>query len=124
MALAAKGISRQDAHEEIRVLSQEAATTVKVNGGDNDLMDRIRSTAFFAPVLKQLDQLLDPKTFIGRAPEQVTEFIRGEVGSLSEEQIANMTEVELAQLEKGEVEVALQKYREKLKDAKTESLKV
>ncbi|MCJ1396490.1 adenylosuccinase ade13 [Xylographa bjoerkii] len=124
MALTAKGISRQDAHEEIRVLSQMAARNVKVNGGENDLIDRVRNTSFFEPIIGQLDKLLDPKTFIGRAPEQVAEFILGEVGSLSEKEIVDMTEKELAQLKKGEVELALQKYLYLITDAKTENLQV
>ncbi|MCJ1378248.1 adenylosuccinase ade13 [Xylographa soralifera] len=124
MALAAKGISRQEAHEEIRVLSHQAADNVKVHGGDNDLLDRIRRTPFFQPILGQLDQLLDPKTFVGRAPEQVAEFILGEVGLLSEEQIVQMSEEELGHLEKGEVELALQKYLYEPEDAKTFQINV
>lgn len=61
----------QDCHEKIRVLSQEAAAVVKQEGGDNDLLARVQADAYFAPILGQLDALLDPKTFIGRAPQQV-----------------------------------------------------
>lgn len=79
MALVSLGVSRQAAHEEIRVLSHEAGRTVKVDGGANDLIDRIRRTPFFAPVAGQLDELLDPATFIGRCPQQVEKFLDTEV---------------------------------------------
>jgi adenylosuccinate lyase len=61
-------------HEEIRVLSQEAARVVKMEGGDNDLIDRIKRSEYFQPIHAQLDALLDPSTFVGRAPEQVRFF--------------------------------------------------
>ncbi|KAF2201986.1 putative adenylosuccinate lyase Ade13 [Delitschia confertaspora ATCC 74209] len=79
MALVKKGLSRQDAHEEIRVLSHEAGAEVKQHGRDNDLIDRIKRTKFFEPVLGELDSLLDPQTFIGRCPEQVEKFCKFEV---------------------------------------------
>lgn len=44
---------------------------VKQEGGDNDLLARVQRDPYFAPILGQLDDLLDPKTFIGRAPQQV-----------------------------------------------------
>lgn len=79
MALVKKGVSRQDAHEEIRVLSHEAGAEVKQHGRDNDLIDRIRRTDFFQPILGELDALLDPSTFIGRSPQQVDAFYEREV---------------------------------------------
>ncbi|KAF2095218.1 adenylosuccinate lyase [Rhizodiscina lignyota] len=81
MALSAKGVSRQEAHEEIRVLSHQAAAVVKQEGKDNDLIERIRQTPFFDPIIPELEKLLDPKTFIGRAPEQVDRFVNGAVES-------------------------------------------
>lgn len=44
---------------------------VKQEGGDNDLLSRVQADPYFAPILGQLDAILDPKTFIGRAPQQV-----------------------------------------------------
>jgi adenylosuccinate lyase len=79
MALVKKGVSRQDAHEEIRVLSHEAGAEVKQHGRDNDLIDRIRKTEFFAPIVGELNQLLKAETFTGRAPEQVDAFYEREV---------------------------------------------
>ncbi|CAG8022803.1 unnamed protein product [Penicillium salamii] len=81
MACVAKGLSRQDAHEEIRVLSHQAADNVKKQGKDNDLIERIRRTAFFEPIIAQLDTLLDASTFVGRAPQQVEKFTSTEVAA-------------------------------------------
>ena len=86
MALSEFGVSRQEAHEEIRVLSHQAAAVVKMEGKDNDLIERIQRTEFFKPIIGQLDQLLEPKSFCGRAPQQVDKFTRpgGEVESALE----------------------------------------
>ncbi|XP_046399485.1 adenylosuccinate lyase [Ischnura elegans] len=79
MAMVKAGGDRQECHEQIRVLSHQAGAVVKQLGLDNDLVGRIKETPYFAPILPKLDELLDPKTFIGRAPEQVTEFLKEEV---------------------------------------------
>jgi len=79
MAMVKKGGDRQECHEQIRVLSQEAASVVKNEGKDNDLMERIKTCNYFAPIHTDLKELMDPATFVGRAPEQVTEFIEEEV---------------------------------------------
>ncbi|XP_012225073.1 adenylosuccinate lyase [Linepithema humile] len=79
MAMVKAGGDRQVCHEKIRVLSQEAGAQVKQHGLDNDLVERIKRDPYFAPILPQLSDLLDPSTFIGRAPEQVVEFIEEEV---------------------------------------------
>ncbi|XP_050958732.1 adenylosuccinate lyase isoform X1 [Labeo rohita] len=70
---------RKDCHGHIHVLSQQAAAVVKQEGGHNDLLDRVKADPYFSPILGQLDALLDPKTFIGRAPQQVTRFLAEEV---------------------------------------------
>ncbi|KAJ3113980.1 adenylosuccinase ade13 [Phlyctochytrium bullatum] len=70
---------RQRCHEEIRVLSHQAAKVVKEEGGENDLVERIKKCEYFQPLLPQLDKLLDPKTFVGRAPQQVEKFLEREV---------------------------------------------
>ncbi|XP_013412225.1 adenylosuccinate lyase [Lingula anatina] len=79
MAMVKAGQDRQVCHEQIRVLSQEAGAVVKEQGGDNDLMERIRASVYFAPIHDQLDSLLDPSTFTGRAPTQVLRFLEEEV---------------------------------------------
>ncbi len=79
MAMVRAGADRQEVHEAIRRHAQEAARRVKEEGADNDLVDRIRGDATFAPIHDRLDALLDPATFVGRAPEQVYAFLDGEV---------------------------------------------
>ncbi|KAK4873714.1 hypothetical protein RN001_013074 [Aquatica leii] len=79
MAMVKKGGDRQVCHEKIRVLSQEAAAEVKQSGRDNDLIDRVKNDVYFAPILDELDKILDSKTFIGRAADQVGEFLEDEV---------------------------------------------
>ncbi|KAF9874070.1 adenylosuccinate lyase [Colletotrichum karsti] len=90
MKIVAKGGSRQDAHEEIRVLSHQASDVVKKQGGKNDLIERIRATEYFKPVWDDLDNLLDPTLFIGRCPEIVQRYC-GE-GSPVEQAIAPYAE--------------------------------
>lgn len=79
MAMVKKGGDRQVCHEKIRVLSHEAAAEVKQHGRDNDLINRVKADPYFKPILGELDTLLDPSTFTGRAGDQVTEFIEEEV---------------------------------------------
>lgn len=81
MAMVEKGGSRQDCHEEIRVLSHQASAVVKQEGGDNDLIERIKSTEYFKPIWNDLDTLLDPKTFVGRAPQQTEKFVKNDVAN-------------------------------------------
>ncbi len=51
MAMVEKGASRQEVHEEIRVwFSNWASNVVKNEGGDNDLIERIKNTEFFKPI--------------------------------------------------------------------------
>ncbi|KAF4635303.1 hypothetical protein G7Y89_g2791 [Cudoniella acicularis] len=74
MKLVALGKSRQDAHEEIRVLSHQASDVVKKQGLQNDLIERIKRTEFFKPVWGEIDGMLDPKNFTGRSAEQVERY--------------------------------------------------
>lgn len=73
------GGSRQELHERIRVLSMEAGKNVKQEGGQNDLIERIKKDAAFAAVHDKLDEILDAKKFVGRAPRQTVEFIQTEI---------------------------------------------
>ncbi|KAJ3314165.1 adenylosuccinase ade13 [Boothiomyces sp. JEL0838] len=79
MAMVKAGGDRQVCHEEIRVLSHQAARQVKELGKQNDLIERVKNTPYFQPIVGQLDALLDPKTFTGRAPQQVDRFLKSEV---------------------------------------------
>lgn len=79
MAMVKAGGDRQVCHEEIRVLSHQAAAQVKQEGNENDLLERIKTSAYFQPIVPQLDELLIPSTFVGRAPQQVFKFLEKEV---------------------------------------------
>jgi adenylosuccinate lyase len=76
MAAVTAGGDRQDLHERIRQHSQAAGRVVKEQGGANDLLERLAKDSAFAKV--DLQSVLDPAQFVGRAPQQVDEFI-GEV---------------------------------------------
>ena len=73
------GGNRQELHERIRVLSMEAGKNVKVEGKENNLIELIKKDSYFKVVHNKLDEILDAKKFIGRAPSQVVEFIKNEV---------------------------------------------
>ena len=73
MAAVQAGGDRQELHEQIRIHSQAAAQQVKGEGKPNDLIERIKSDPAFAEL--DIDALLDPSAFVGRAPQQVDEFI-------------------------------------------------
>ena len=78
------GGDRQELHEAIRVNSMEAARMIKTEGRDNDLLDRLKADAAFAKVADRIDSLVDPKKFVGRAPEQTEEFIREHITPILE----------------------------------------
>ncbi|MCC9657202.1 adenylosuccinate lyase [Rhodopirellula halodulae] len=73
MQAVAAGGDRQDLHEQIRVHSQAAALEVKQNARDNDLLERLKGDENFAGI--DLDAALDPAAYVGRAPQQVDEFM-------------------------------------------------
>jgi adenylosuccinate lyase len=72
MAAVQGGADRQDAHEIIRQHSQAAAQQVK-SGGANDLLERLRDEPMFKDI--DWDSVLDPRRYVGRAPEQVDRFV-------------------------------------------------
>lgn len=73
MAAVSAGGDRQDLHERIRIHSLAAAQQVKLEGRANDLLERLAGDPGFAAA--NLTQALDPSQFVGRAPEQVDEFL-------------------------------------------------
>jgi len=73
MAAVRAGGDRQTLHEAIRTHSQAAARRVKVEGRENDLLDRLKKDSLFANV--DIDAEMEPSRFIGRAPEQVDAFL-------------------------------------------------
>lgn len=77
LAAARRGADRQHAHEVIREHSQAAARAVKAEGRPNDLLSRLEGEPMFKGM--DLRATLDPARYIGRAPEQVDEFIRSVV---------------------------------------------
>ncbi len=74
MAGVKAGGNRQELHEKIRLHSHAAAAQVKKLGKPNDLIGRLKADIAFSKV--NFEKVLDPKSYIGRAPQQVDEFIR------------------------------------------------
>ncbi|HMI42125.1 MAG TPA: adenylosuccinate lyase [Gemmatimonadaceae bacterium] len=70
------GGDRQVVHETIRKHSLEAARAMKDGADANDLLQRLARDKTFGVKLKDLEGTIDPKRFVGRAPEQVDEFLR------------------------------------------------
>ncbi|HUS40231.1 MAG TPA: adenylosuccinate lyase [Pirellulales bacterium] len=73
MAAVHAGGDRQELHERIRKHSQEAALAMKEQGSANDLLERLAGDEAFANL--DLDTALDAGQLVGRAPEQVDEFV-------------------------------------------------
>lgn len=78
------GGDRQELHERIRVHSMEAGKQVKVEGKDNDLIDRIVNDDYFKLDKAKLLSILEPKNFIGFAAEQTEKFVNIEVKPILE----------------------------------------
>lgn len=79
-----RGGDRQELHERIRVHSMEAARRVKQGDGVNDLLERIAGDPSFGVTLRQLEDMLNPSAYVGRAPEQTDEFLKEQVGPVLE----------------------------------------
>lgn len=75
MSAVKKGGDRQELHERLRVHSQAASRVVKEEGGRNDLLDRVAADPLFGLTRAELEALLKPEDFTGRAPQQVTEYL-------------------------------------------------
>ena len=69
------GGDRQELHERIRELSMEAGRTVKVEGKDNDLLERIAADPAFNLTIEELRKSMEPSRYVGRAKEQTVTFI-------------------------------------------------
>jgi adenylosuccinate lyase len=76
MAAVRAGGDRQILHEAIREHSMAAAAKMK-EGLPNDLLDRLRDDPAFAEVAESFEDIVDPRAFVGRAPEQVAAFLSG-----------------------------------------------
>jgi adenylosuccinate lyase len=79
MAGVKRGGDRQELHEVIRTHSHAAAANVKEEGGENDLLERLAKDPAIGMSMEEIQQVLDVRQFVGRAPEQVVEFIEAEV---------------------------------------------
>ncbi|MDR3207880.1 MAG: adenylosuccinate lyase [Oscillospiraceae bacterium] len=77
-----RGGDRQELHERIRAHSLEAGRTVKEKGLPNDLVSRIAGDPAFGLTERDIEETLQPERFVGRAPEQVTEYLEEIVNPL------------------------------------------
>ena len=71
-----RGGNRQELHEALRQHSHAAAAHVKIEGGVNDLIDRIAADPLFPISREEIESHLDPAKYTGRASSQVAEFLR------------------------------------------------
>ena len=78
------GGDRQEIHEIIRVHSMEASKKVKMEGKENDLIERIMNDDSLKLDKSKLQEVLDPKNFIGFAPIQTVEFVKNEISPIVE----------------------------------------
>jgi adenylosuccinate lyase len=79
-----RGGDRQDLHERIRRHSVASAEGVKDRGERNDLIARLAADEAFGMTRAELDGMLDPARFTGRAAEQVDLFLENEVDPVLE----------------------------------------
>jgi len=70
-----RGGDRQELHETVRRHAQAAGAQVKEHGLENDLLERLAGDPIIGMTREELDNVMDVRKFIGRAPEQVVEFI-------------------------------------------------
>ena len=77
-----RGGDRQELHERIREHSMEAGKQVKIEGKDNDLIERILADDYFEIDKEELVKILDPKRFVGFAPQQTVEFLEEEINPI------------------------------------------
>jgi adenylosuccinate lyase len=91
MAAVAAGGDRQELHERIRQHSHAAGARVKDEGQSNDLIERLQGDSAFANV--DFSQALEPSQFVGRAPQQVDQFLSEIVAPITE-RYAGSTELD------------------------------
>jgi adenylosuccinate lyase len=77
-----KGGDYQELHERLRKYSIEAGNRVKQSGLENNLCELVAADPAFEISLEELNQLLDPMNFVGRAVQQVDEFLANEVAPI------------------------------------------
>ena len=74
-AVKKRGADRQQLHEKIREHSMAASRVVKVEGGENDPLERIAADEAFGVTLEELEKILKPENYTGRAKEQTEDFL-------------------------------------------------
>jgi len=82
MAAVKAGGDRQALHERIRVHSMEASRRMKEGDGECDLLERLALDPAFRMTRDEIDALMDPALYVGRAPWQVHEYLENEVQPL------------------------------------------
>ncbi len=79
-----RGADRQVLHEKIRQHSMAASRVIKEEGGENDLLERIANDEAFGVTLDDLEKILQPEKYTGRAKEQTEDFLAEEVAPVLE----------------------------------------
>ena len=79
-----RGGNRQVLHEALREHSHAAARKVKLEGGTNDLIDRILADPLFPLTKEEINEQMAPEKYVGRAPAQVVEFLAEEIAPILE----------------------------------------
>jgi len=77
-----RGGDRQDLHERIRVHALAARERLDEGSDDNDFFDRVASDSAFGTTREALAALADPARLVGRAPDQVRQYLDGKVAPL------------------------------------------
>jgi len=84
MEMVKRGGDRQLLHERLRQHSMEASKRIKLDGEENCLLDFIAGDSAFNISRTELEEVLIPDRFIGRAPQQVVEFVEENVSPMLE----------------------------------------
>ena len=79
-----RGADRQELHERIRVHSMAASRVVKEEGGENDLLERIAADPIFGVTMEELEEIMLPEKYVGRARVQTEEFLTETVAPVLE----------------------------------------
>lgn len=83
-AVKKRGADRQQLHERIRVHSMAASKVIKEEGGENDLLRRIAEDPAFGVTLEELENILRPEKYTGRAKEQTEDYLKDYVAPVLE----------------------------------------
>lgn len=83
-AVKKRGADRQQLHERIRVHSMAASKVIKEEGGENDLLERIANDEAFGVTIEELENILQPEKYTGRAKEQTEDFLNDYVNPVLE----------------------------------------